>query len=273
MSLLLCIGIPLSEYFPELGPVFGHTDEQQGDYVLQGEVGSIGDELFCMPRKPRSSTFILKALSELNETVRRETADTGDPEQDLFFLAYRTVARVTDLAMEESQIQRIPHHVAYTLYDFRGEIARRGQVPIVKQASFGGNFFTLVDAKKQQAIACTSTLGNSFGSLINSYRDPTIILNNLFDYASILEHNVVLLNTFVFIPMISFKNGTDAKIRFTWAGPGGSLERSLDIPRLITSVIFKIFGGTTLLNATTTPLLFPVGSSRNIHSGGIPYVR
>ncbi|RCN48643.1 hypothetical protein ANCCAN_05282, partial [Ancylostoma caninum] len=148
----------------------------------------------------------------------------------------------------------------------RSDLPKKEQRSI-PQTPYAANFFTLVDVKKNQAIAYTSTIGTSFGSLINSESQPSIILNNLYDYTSSIYDSVGTINAFLFQPIIAF----DKKIEFAWAGPGGFLQRSLDVPRLITSLVFHFYNDTLLHLATTTPLIFPSPLNFSEYSSGFQW--
>uniref|UniRef100_A0A1I7WGF5 DUF5683 domain-containing protein n=1 Tax=Heterorhabditis bacteriophora TaxID=37862 RepID=A0A1I7WGF5_HETBA len=70
---------------------------------------------------------------------------------------------------------------------------------------YGANMFSIVQPKTKEAYAYTSTIGTSFGSLINSNLHP-IILNNLVSYAALDFSIYGTINSALLQPLIAFKN-------------------------------------------------------------------
>ncbi|EYC02728.1 hypothetical protein Y032_0098g3093 [Ancylostoma ceylanicum] len=239
---------PLSGYetlFTELGLKFNATKRNAESKqwipatLLQSSTGKI-----CLPRVPETSSVIKTALEEIAEGHDLEFENEATRTAYLYKTAHDIIG---------STIKKAKSHSAAHPSSDLPKAGRRS----IPSTPYAANFFTLVDVKKHQAVAYTSTIGTSFGSLINSVSQPSIILNNLYDHASSINDTFGTISSFLFQPIIVFNR----KIEFTWAGPGGFLQRSLDVPRLITALVFYFYNDVPLHVATTTPLIFP--SSRN----------
>lgn len=79
-----------------------------------------------------------------------------------------------------------------------------------------------------------------------------MILNNLFERGFTWLRKAGIVDSFR--PMIIIR---DKKVEVSYAGPGGFLSRSLDIPRMINSLTLFLHFGTNIREASTTPLIFP----------------
>ncbi|KAL6725484.1 hypothetical protein Aduo_007534 [Ancylostoma duodenale] len=234
--------------FSELGQRFNATVRNAkpkhwiSATLLQSSTGKI-----CLPEPPGTSSIIEAALEEITKEPEMESVSEAKKTAYLYKRAHGIIGSI---------IEKAKIHLA---------VPPSSDLPKKEQRSipttpYAANFFTLVDVKKNQAIAYTSTIGTSFGSLINSKSQPSIILNNLYD-------SIGTMNAFFFLPIIAF----DKKIKFAWTGPGGFLQKSLDVPRLITSLVFHFYNETLLHFATTTPLIFPSPLNFSEYSSGFQW--
>lgn len=70
-----------------------------------------------------------------------------------------------------------------------------------------------------------------------------------------------------------FTNQVNLQVEVSYAGPGGFLSRSLDIPRMINSLTLFLHFGTNIREASTTPLIFPFLDDHSDYFEGFTWVR
>ncbi|XGW14896.1 hypothetical protein V3C99_000850 [Haemonchus contortus] len=236
---------------------FGNLNRSYVEWI-DGIQQKVGEYKVCVPSKPENSSIILEALRS------RTKAQLKYPIQNAHFEAYVAMEKAIQLARNSSAFYGLPKE--------KVERSNKGthykRISFRKEFPYNSNFFALVDVKKRQAIACTSTLGSSFGSLMSSSSwTPPTIFNNLISFVTTPDEETGITNAFLFQPLIAF----DKNIRIVWAGIGGSTTISLGMPRMVTSIIWRLFHGTPLLHATGSPMIFPQQNKYTMYNEGFEW--
>ncbi|KAL6725485.1 hypothetical protein Aduo_007535 [Ancylostoma duodenale] len=112
---------------------------------------------------------------------------------------------------------------------------------------YSGNFFTILDKRKQQAIAYSGTARDSLGSTKSLKRS---------------EMAEISLR-----PVIVFDN----EIKLVVAGPGGEITESFEVPRMVQTLLLYLEHAEPLETAVTIPLLFPYSYRYTYHTEGLPW--
>ncbi|KAK6745761.1 hypothetical protein RB195_012089 [Necator americanus] len=117
-----------------------------------------------------------------------------------------------------------------------------------KNPPYSGNFFTVLDKRNQLAIAYSGIPGLSSVSSTSSQQIR-------------IDMDQVTLQ-----PLILFDN----EIKLVLAGPGGDMTQSLEIPRIIHTLLYYFAHGTSFIRAITTPTLFPHSYNLIYYNDGVP---
>ncbi|KJH49839.1 hypothetical protein DICVIV_04023 [Dictyocaulus viviparus] len=166
------------------------------------------------------------------------------------FEAHAKVKGVVAYQADHSEYTRAPYYyITYKIlrppviisFKCRPLVRRMIEHPIVQRRarqkqenSYSGNFFTIINQKQQLSVAFSGSRRVNEEDHWNNGQDLQ------YSFQPLIIHN-------------------ENQIEMVWAGPGGRVDQTLEIPRIVNVLLFNVLLGKPLVEAVTTPLFFPYG--------------
>ncbi|EYC02734.1 hypothetical protein Y032_0098g3095 [Ancylostoma ceylanicum] len=140
------------------------------------------------------------------------------------------------------------HGVLQRLYNKRHHIFLRSRrstgIRRRREFPYSGNFFTILDRRRQQAIAYSGTARTSLGNVGNC------------DTAEISLRPLIVFND---------------EIKLVMAGSGGEITESFEVPRMVQTLLLYLAHSEPVDTALTIPLFFPYSRKYTYHTDGLPW--